>query len=190
MNKIKLFVLSLVAVSLYTVTFISCSKEETSASFDESTIAKKLEFVDIKTIINKKATSKGTPQDSLTADYIVVEWDEWGRGSKHCAGWGLCNANWFPSGQRLSSNTSKKSNITGAATLLRYDKKKSKYYIDILLAKTAPSDIPLDALALKIDSDFNLDVKKAISRNLTFHQGKYSFDSSLGNFGGYRIYLD
>lgn len=40
----------------------------------------------------------------------------------------------------------------------------------------------------KIDKDFNLNLKNG--KKLTFHNGNYSFDKSLGNFGGYRIYLN
>ena len=37
---------------------------------------------------------------------------------------------------------------------------------------------------------FSKEVEDAISQNLTFNQGDYGYDGSLGEFGGYRIYLD
>jgi len=66
----------------------------------------------------------------------------------------------------------------------------NKYYIDILLAESHPVEIPTDALTLKIDENFELKVEDVISQNLTFNQGDYHYDNSLGEFGGYRIYLD
>ena len=42
------------------------------------------------------------------------------------------------------------------AILLEYDKTQAKYYIDILLAETVPSNIPLDTLTLKIDKDLTI----------------------------------
>ena len=86
--------------------------------------------------------------------------------------------------------SSKGTSSNGGASLLEFDISKKKYYIDILLAETAPSDIPQEALTFKIDADFELNVQQAIGQNLTFHQGNYTFNYSLGEYGGYRIYLD
>ncbi|MCF6168773.1 hypothetical protein [Lutibacter sp.] len=137
-----------------------------------------LTFVDVNDrIANKQNASKSF------AKIIIVRWDEWGRKKKQCNGWGLCNAEWFP--QNKSSNFS-----SGGATLLEFDNSLDKYYIDILLDKTPPLEIPTDALTLKIDENFDLDVQEIISQNLTFNKGEYFYDNSLSEFGGYRIYLD
>ena len=181
MNKIK-FLAIFVFMALLTVT--SCSEDnETVTSYDENSIAKQLSFVDVNTrITNKQA--KGTQSKDFI---IIVSWDEWGRASKQCRGWGLCNANWFPQFKRTAQ---KSTSTNGSATLLEFDDSLNKYYIDILLAETPPTEIPTDALTLKIDENFELEVEDAISQNLTFNQGDYGYDNSLGEFGGYRIYLD
>lgn len=180
-NILKIILAILLPLGVYT----SCNSDDTSlVEFDENTIAKRLSFVDINTRIanikNKQSLAKAT--------LIIVEWDEWGRKARNCDGWGLCNADWFP---QFNKSVGQKSNTSnGAKTILEYDSNIEKYYIDILLADTVPSDIPLEALTLKIDEKFELDVQAAISRNLTFNEGDYPFNNNLGEFGGYRIYLD
>ena len=182
MNKIK-FLAIFVFMALLTVT--SCSEDnEAVNSYDENAVAKQLSFVDVDTRIANKQ-SKGT--ESRLPILIIVVWDEWGRASKQCKGWGLCNADWFPQFDRSSK---KSTSTNGGATLLEFDDSLNKYYIDILLAVTPPAEIPTDALTIKIDENFELEVEDAISQNLTFNQGDYGYDNSLGEFGGYRIYLD
>lgn len=172
----------LVFTAIIMLAISSCSKEVDSAvTFDENTIAKRLKFLDVNSRISVKTNAK------TKVDAIIVEWDEWGRASKNCDGWGLCNAEWFGGSSKLAS----KDKIgNGGASILEFDANKKKYYIDILLAETVPSDIPKEVLTLKIDADFELNVQRAVGQNLTFHQGNYNFEDSLGKFGGYRIYLD
>tara|TARA_B110000114_G_scaffold78488_1_gene83171 strand:+ start:188 stop:733 length:546 start_codon:yes stop_codon:yes gene_type:complete len=181
MNKIK-FLAIFVFMALLTVT--SCSEDnEAVNSYDENAIAKQLSFVDVDTRIANKQ-SKGIQS---RVKIIIVSWDEWGRASRLCRGWGLCNADWFPYFKRTAQ---KSTSTNGGATLLEFDDSLNKFYIDILLAETPPTEIPTEALTLKIDENFELEVEDAISQNLTFNQGDYSYDDSLGEFGGYRIYLD
>lgn len=161
----------------------SCNSDETSSIFDENTVAERLSFVDV----NSRIKNNKSLQSKIQTDIIIVTWDEWGRASKDCGGWGLCNADWFPSAQK---GTFSKNNNNGGATILEFDSNTNKYYIDILLADSVPSDIPLNAITLKIDKDFELNVQEVISKRLTFNQGDYPFSTTLGEFGGYRIYLD
>lgn len=172
----------LLLTAIVMLALISCSKEvDSTATFDENTIAKRLKFVDVNSRISVKTNAK------TKTDILIVEWDEWGRASKLCDGWGLCNADWFPSSSKLAS---KVTSGNGGASILEFDASKKKYFIDILLAETVPSDIPKEVLTFKIDADFELNVQLAVGQSLTFHQGNYNFDDSLGKFGGYRIYLD
>lgn len=165
------------------LTVTSCSEDnEAVNSYDENAIVKQLSFVDVNTRIANKQR-KGTQS---RVKIVVVRWDEWGRASKRCRGWGLCNADWFPGNKLVQKSTLP----NGNATLLEFDDSSNKYYIDILLAETPPAEIPTDALTLKIDKNFELNVEDDISQNLTFNQGDYIYNNSLGEFGGYRIYLD
>jgi hypothetical protein len=184
MNKIK-FLAIFVFMALLTVT--SCSEDnEVVNSYDENSIAKQLSFVDVDTRIANQP-SKRVEEVIPIVSIVIVEWDEWGRKKKNCDGWGLCNADWFPK-QGISNRKSTSTN--GGATLLEFDDSMNKYYVDILLAETPPAEIPTEELTLKIDEKFELEVEDAISQNLTFNQGDYGYDNSLGEFGGYRIYLD
>jgi hypothetical protein len=161
----------------------SCSKDkETISLYDENSIAKQLKFIDVN---NRIANIHDKTQGKAMVKIIIVRWDEWGRKKKNCAGWGLCNAEWFPDLKKANSISS-----NGGATLLEFDDNLKKYYIDILLAETPSAEIPTDLLTLKIDENFELEVESIISQNLTFNQGEYFYDSTLGEFGGYRIYLD
>lgn len=178
-NILKIVLGLLLSLGLHT----SCNSDDELVNFDENTIAKRLSFVDVKTRISNAVNKQLLAKASI----IIVEWDEWGRKARNCDGWGLCNADWFP---ELKKNVQKNNVNNGVKTILEYDNSIEKYYIDILLADTVPSDIPLEALTLKIDENFELDVQGAISRNLTFNKGDYPFDETKGDFGGYRIYLD
>ena len=180
MNKIK-FMAIFILMAL--VTFTSCSKDnETTETYDENAILTQLRFVDVNTRIANMQNAENQSRIKI----IIVEWDEWGRKRRNCKGQGLCNADWFPKNNRQAKrNTS----TNGSATLLEFDSSLNKYYIDILLAETPPVEIPTDALSLRIDEDFELNVEDEISQNLTFNQGDYVYDNSLGEFGGYRIYL-
>jgi len=79
----------------------------------------------------------------------------------------------------------------GGATLLEFDYNLKKYDMDILLAEFPPKEIPLDALTLKIDEDFRLEnIETVLPQGILFKKGDYKYNPSLGDFGGYRIYVD
>tara|TARA_R110001583_G_scaffold153501_1_gene305228 strand:- start:1215 stop:1763 length:549 start_codon:yes stop_codon:yes gene_type:complete len=167
------------------LTITSCSNEGTINTIDENTIANRLTFLDVsERIMNAKNEQ---PSAKTQRDALIVEWDEWGRKSRNCGGWGLCNANWFPSANKQAQ---KSSTTNGSKTILEYDSSIEKYFIDILLADIVPPEIPIEALTLKIDENFELNVEDAISKNLIFNKGDYLFNTALGEYGGYRIYLD
>lgn len=159
---------------------IISSASNSSKNSDEKAIEKRLKFLDVKLRIEEKKKNGGD------ASLIIVSWDEWGRASRKCSGWGLCNADWFPEFKQGG----KPNNPNGGKTLLELDKTNNKYYIDILLADTVPSDILAEALNLTIDADFELSGEQINGKHLTFKKGDYLFSNSLGKFGGYRIYLD
>ena len=154
---------------------ISCNKKKESQNFNEDLIPKRLSFqkIDLNTI-----STKGT--------IVIVEWDEWGRAKKNCGGWGLCNAVWFP--QPTDSEKSD-STISNFSTLLKLDSITGNYYIDIILSAPVPDDVPIELFPLRIDENFTFNVEEAIGKNLQFNEGEYPFDESLGEFGGFRIYL-
>ena len=177
MKNIKIAILTIASVIISTIIFTSCSKERAeNITFDENTISKRLKFVDVTTRINSVQN-----RNDSASKLVIVSWDEWGRASRKCAGWGLCNAEWFYFETRIVRNNS---------SILEFNSIVNKYYIDILLAEQVPSDIPNSSLTFGIDQNFEINTKEAIGKNLIFKQGQYPFINDLGNFGGYRIYLD
>jgi len=184
-NTIKTLVL------LFSIILISCNENEEVSTFDENTIAKELKFEKI----NLK-TKKNSQTLMAKKKLVILSWDEWGRKSKNCGGWGLCNANWFycvdENDQEVpckdESKSAKSEQTNGLSVLLQYDTLKEKYYIEMLLSE--PTEISTDLLSLKIDSSFDVKTKEAVGKDLIFKNGDYNFDTSLGEFGGYRVYLD
>lgn len=173
------------------IILISCNQNEEISIFNENSIAKELKFEKINLKVNKNS-----PTLKAKKKLIIVSWSEWGRKSKNCGGWGLCEANWFycvdEDDQEVpckdESKSAKSTQNKGLSVILQYNTLKEKYYIEMLLSE--PTDIPINFLSLKIDYSFDIKTKGAIGKNLTFRKGDYRFNTGLGEFGGYRVFLD
>lgn len=170
-------------LSILSFVFISsCSNDESIRQIDENSIANGLTFkkIDISQEISSFAKKK----------FWIVAFDEWGRKSKNCGGWGLCDAKWFfctnEDDQEVPCENNRPS--IGYSTLLELDSVINKYYVDILLGE--PTDIPEEDLTFYIDESFDIDTEIAIGKDLIFPKNVYLFDYSLGDYGGIRIYLD
>lgn len=181
MKKIRI-ILCLCCVIILNLFVLSCTKnDDVVPQAQEIDVAKMLRFIDV-----TANTGKDSNVARITDPFTIVTWDEWGRASKKCAGWGLCNADWFPGWKTSTRPISK----NGGAAILEFDQTVNKYFIDLLLAEQAPSSIPAESFTLFIDIDFTLNVTSVVGRDLIFAAGKYNLDNSLGDFGGYRIYLN
>jgi hypothetical protein len=181
MNKLKLLFLSTLLIIFTSIIIVSCTKENENSSINEDQIAKYLVFKEINsrsTDAQNRTVYTGENGDNI----VIVRWDEWGRASRGCRGWGLCNADWFPGDRRVNYE-----NGNGYATYLQIDDTTGKYYLEVKLG--AKSTIPENLLDLKIDADFELDTTLEIGKKLIFKQGTYNFDSTMGEFGGIRITL-
>lgn len=168
----KIIILTIIALGITIA--IGCKKKNESQNFNEDLIPQKLSFqkIDLKTITSKEPI-------------IIVEWDEWGRAKKDCGGWGLCNAVWFPG----SSSEKSDSLNNNFSTLLKLDLNTGNYYIDIMLSAPVPDDVPIELFPLRIDENFTLNIKEALGKNLNFNEGEYPYNKSIGEYGGFRIYL-
>jgi hypothetical protein len=160
--------------------FSSCSKEQKVIAFDQDNIAKQLKFVEVKDRIKEMT-------NSVRGEIVIVSWDKWGRTSRDCRGFGLCKPVWWPTPEHTVPNVNP---LDGCATILELDPNNSKYYFDILLAAKPLGSIPLNELNLAVDNTITLDTQSAIGNDLNIKQGLYTYDSSLGAYGGYRIYLE
>ncbi|MCO4293538.1 hypothetical protein NF867_11750 [Solitalea sp. MAHUQ-68] len=177
---------------------ISCSKEE---HFNDDQYSLEHETIIAKTICTENASKYFVNESSIYRNekedgILIVEWEEWGRASKKCGGWGLCNADWFPTSENQiqsqhteNSGQSVLSGTTNHSTFLRYDNQRKQYYIEILLSKPLPIPTPEILLSLPIEENFTLNTKMKLGKNITFNKGYYPFNKHLGHFGGYRINL-
>lgn len=158
----------------------ACSKEQKVTS-NLDNIAQQLKFVSVNERIKEKTHLNSREK------IIIVQWTEWGRASKDCHGWGLCNAEWFPQFNTMVLNPNPGN---GGSSILEIDQSKNKYYFDILLAASPPASISLVNLTLPVDYDIVLNTKTDIGTDLRINQGWYYYDSKMGGFGGFRIYLE
>lgn len=183
MNKFKLIFLGALLTISTSIMIISCTKENEKNTINEDQIAKSLVFKEFQPqSVTRQNRIVYTGSDA--GKLIIIRWEEWGRASRDCRGWGLCNAEWFEWGREVNYN----GNGNGYAAPLQIDDTTGKYYLDILLG--AESTIPENLLDLKIDAEFELDTTLEIGKKLIFKQGTYHFDSTLGEFGGIKIILE
>lgn len=123
---------------------------------------------------NKEAYSE---INNLNGKWYIYycEWDEWGRSSRDCLGWGLCNYYdcwdcnindkiWKHKGKVIFDD------ITRQGFLI--------IELDIL------DDI--QKIAIENQEIFTID-EEINNPNSILHKGQYQFDSSVGIHGGYKI---
>ncbi len=200
-------------------TVMSCKQQEdANISMEKSDeIARSFKFVSLKdqlssdTVVTRAETGKNdfTKLD-VTPDvtFIICSWDEWGRTSRNCRGFGLCRFKWFWS----SESEVKNGNFEGTSAILKSDSLGNPY-IDLFLAEPIPT-IEDDLPQLSIDKDLlgeqvqyyttdstshsatapsaNINPhigERPIVNNLIMQEGQYRYISELGTYGGYRIYL-
>lgn len=174
----KNFFKSILFIAILTI-FISLSfncNNSKDLVVDENTIADRLTF---------KNTSINT-KDGVVI--VRISWDEWGRSIYGCDGWGLCNATveWFPEPEEKTIFVSD----YNYSFPINYSEAKSKFYVEILLSEPVPSDIPLQDYPIKVEEEISLNTKEALKEDLKINVGNYYFDETLGEFGGFIIYLE
>ncbi|MBN2663593.1 MAG: hypothetical protein JXR68_08075 [Bacteroidales bacterium] len=161
------------------ITFLSlsfyCTKTN-EVAIDENTIAERLNFKETPII----------PQEKVII--VRISWDEWGHASNDCNGWGLCNATveWFPEADEKTINESN----YNYSFPVDYDNANNQFYAEILLDEPVPEDIQLQDYPIKVDEEISLNSKEALNDDLKIAIDNYYFDETLGEFGGFRIYLE
>lgn len=175
MNKI--LIKSFFIIVLISTVLISCKTDNRTPTIEKDAIAETLKFIDVnERIANLDHKIK----------IVIVEWD-WGRTSHNCHGFGVCKVIWFP--KKKNNNSSH----LEMASFIEYNENTNFYYVDALLSEPLPSNIDPDDLTGTIDFDIpiqNENGENVISEGLNFKQGVFEFDTSLGDFGGYRFILE
>lgn len=110
------------------------------------------------------ASSSAQPTERYT---ITISWDEWGRASRNCDGWGLCNFSWGVSGRHSAS-------VYTDASGQMY----AKILIDAIPNGEAVQFLIVDKDLTSVGENGNTYLIK---------QGEYPLDKSLGSLGGYKV---
>ncbi|TGE25146.1 hypothetical protein E5K00_08100 [Hymenobacter aquaticus] len=116
--------------------------------------------------------SSSIPQNRKVIHY--AEWDEWGHASANCGGWGLCNYwdCWFCEVPRTATHKG----------TVEYDDLTNEG--NLIIALNPTQEIEAKAIAEKWVFYVDKDIDNTNSR---LHAGKYAFDPSVGESGGYII---
>lgn len=154
MKKLVYSILSIITIGII---MLSCEKEK------KSEIITATEASEIEEIQQKRPV------------IYHAEWEEWGRASLDCAGWGLCNFTdcW------LCDTDSTLETTSGVVT---YDDETGDGYLTIELNPAFPleNNAILNATPFTIDADIH-------SGTSIMHQGIYLFDPTVGGHGGYYV---
>ncbi|MFC6269599.1 hypothetical protein [Frigoriflavimonas asaccharolytica] len=117
---------------------------------------------------------ESTNTDDALARKVIFQasWDEWGRTSKQCNGWGLCNFHscWFCESTGKYSGKVEVDSVT----------KEGYLFVVLDPNDLVQNDAIIGNSVFYVDNDIDNSIA-------TLHQGAYNFDSSIGEFGGYKI---
>jgi hypothetical protein len=124
-------------------------------------------------------------QGEISHHVYYIEWDgEWGRTSKDCQGWGLCNFKscWFCcelNGCIIDCSSNEK--MYGAG-IVEINPKDNTGFLIIQLSpdNEAEKKAISNNEILYVDEDI-------VNCDVTLLKGEYSFDKSIGKYGGYQV---
>lgn len=124
--------------------------------------------------VENSSLNESTVDNSTTAKKVIfyASWDEWGRASRDCDGWGLCNfySCWFCEEPGQYSGKVEVDDITNEGFL----------YITLDPTESIQNDAILGESIFYVDEDIDNSIA-------TIHRGEYDFDSTIGEYGGYKI---
>lgn len=117
-------------------------------------------------------------KSGLTDKHVLtISWDEWGRKSRGCEGWGLCN--FSISYSQVKDNTKARRYTSN----ILVDKNGQKYF-SILLGEKPDKAIKEEVLALRVDENISYTFEGV---DYTVRKGVYYYDHNLGEYGGYTV---
>jgi hypothetical protein len=165
-NYFKILVILLVAAAT------SCSSE---IATEENTFE------------NQISTLKNSPDPNISGHVFLADWDEWGRASKDCGGWGLCNLR-SCTFCCVDENTGKivdcpskeaKANV-GSISM------NNETGIGKLIIKLNPNYV--DQLeAIQQEKVLYIDNNISINDDFTAIAGEYVYNGEIGTDGGYSV---
>ena len=191
----KIYFLALAVFSL-----MSCQQEElTSKGMYSDDFMSKLKF---KTIITEEPNkTRGVPEDGPSQSQndevpeepqndisIIIFSVRIARPSLDCnKGFGFCNFRWFPILKEFKAEQARRSDLYENSFIVQVDAQGNKF-VDVELAESSST---LDTKKLQplvveeqLESYATVNNKEEL---MVVPKGTYQFNSSIGEFGGYRI---
>jgi hypothetical protein len=115
---------------------------------------------------------------------IFADWTEWGRTSKNCKGFGLCNfqsCTFCCTENGVIVECNNKNRVPNSG-VIEIDKVTNEGFLTISLdvAFKEQNDAVKNTETLYLDEDLH-------SGNITLYKGEYKFNNSVGRYGGYLI---
>lgn len=173
---------------------------EKMLEMDEDAIAEnivnQLHFISVKDRLQGDLTRAIAVNEDSDADIpeasnddfsiVIVSFDHFRKKTGCYKGFGICNVTWFPT----ETLPDAKIDSIGEFSSIVEKQDNGFLYMDVLLA--APPTVSEPLPDLKVDEDVTTTsvTRSNFNEELVIVQGNYSFDSTLGNFGGYRINVE
>lgn len=138
-----------------------------------------------KTINDPQANGSIKKKTRVQYNVYYANWDGWGRISRNCHGWGLCNFQdcWFCCTDNAGNiiDCPKEELIANGGTIY-IPVESNEGFMEIKLNPdySEQQDAITNELTLYLDNDI-------IGENFILRQGEYEFTSTIGQYGGYSI---
>ncbi|MEZ4839227.1 hypothetical protein [Flavobacterium sp.] len=125
-------------------------------------------------------------RDGIRFHVIFADWSEWGRTSRDCDGWGLCNFRsctfcCTDSNGVIVSCNENQNRISRSGKIVLYEDNEEGF-LEINLDVVFPDEKNAidNKLILYIDQDL-------VNDGVKLHKGEYEFNLNVGRYGGYII---
>lgn len=128
-------------------------------------------------LLNSLTFKKIDNSQSKDGVNVVIFSVDIARPSQNCqSGWGFCNFEWFPlvNGDNSGYETEKQSDYVGD-------------YFEIHFANQIPPGLTDEDLKMIVENTLSTTTDQGV---FIINAGEYEVDRNLGEFGGYRIYLN
>lgn len=173
-------------LSVLGLSLLSCDHRDSVADVRNESVHNKVKLsgmFGVKSLEGGLLDTNSNEPKPPKADLIIFE-VKIARASQRClTGWGFCDFKWFPM-LKNSMNTSNSFN-----SVLVEAKKEKGDYVFYLYVTNPVSDINSSDLNLVVDEDLVVEEQNGLPKSFTLRAGTYSYDASIGEYGGYRIIL-
>lgn len=189
-------IFSLSLIGLASV-FYCCTTEPVNTVIQDQddldkAIFEQLSFLSAMDMIGQTAfDTRSAEEDDLDSDEefysegVIVAYDPYKKKTRCHSGVGICNVEWFPS--NAVSNT--RSDIMRMSSVLCINKNQDTYF-DIILSSPVSAELENQLPSIMVEEDVIGYSNVPGCNGFVVVQGEYSFNRSLGQFGGYRIFVD